>query len=336
MVSVAAAAAVLLVTQSVAPAEAASGDRGTINNPASFRSCPDTRCGVTATIPKSTQVAVSCWRDAGLTQGSVRWFRVVYNGRQGYVHSSLVSNQPSVPVCSSLIPDETLWAGQQVYSQNGSYRLAMQTDGNLVLYTPSKASWATMTDGTGADRVIMQSDGNLVVYRPTTGAAWASMMLVPGQTLEVQPDGNLVAYAGSTAEWASSWHTYRGQATRTNNAGVAGNCTWYANDQWQKYWLRHQYPALTGDAGNWNDSAAALGYDVGGIPTTHSIVVFEANTNGTGSAGHVAWVESVTQKSDGTHFQVSEMNWAGNFNRVTGRDVKFGPRMSFIPAPKLP
>ena len=44
--------------------------------------------------------------------------------------------------------------------------LAMQTDGNLVLYGPSGSRWASNT-WSPANKLVMQDDGNLVMYGPT-------------------------------------------------------------------------------------------------------------------------------------------------------------------------
>lgn len=55
----------------------------------------------------------------------------------------------------------------------GTTRLAMQTDGNLVLYQGSAALKNTATNGRGAARVIMQDDGNLVVYSSSGSPLWA-------------------------------------------------------------------------------------------------------------------------------------------------------------------
>jgi hypothetical protein len=55
----------------------------------------------------------------------------------------------------------------------GTTRLAMQTDGNLVLYQGSTALKNTATTGRGAARVIVQDDGNLVVYSAAGSPLWA-------------------------------------------------------------------------------------------------------------------------------------------------------------------
>lgn len=97
-----------------------------------------------------------------------------------------------------------LQVDQQLESQDSTYKLIMQGDGNLVLYRKSdgKALWATGTNGKGAMRAIMQSDGNLVLYTSANAAVWASNTVGnPGSFLQLQTDGNLVIYKGTTPLW---------------------------------------------------------------------------------------------------------------------------------------
>ncbi len=56
----------------------------------------------------------------------------------------------------------------------GSY-LTMQTDGNLVLYTPDGGvQWASNTSGNSGATATLQDDGNFVVYSTSGTAIWAS------------------------------------------------------------------------------------------------------------------------------------------------------------------
>ena len=125
-------------------------------------------------------------------------------------------------MANALGADEQLAAGESRTSENGRYRLAMQADGNLVLYrTDDNAPlWASQTAGRGGARAVMQGDGNLVIYADGDGGAvWASETAGnPGATLAVQDDGNVVLYAGGTALWATE--TATGQA-----AGGGGEVT---------------------------------------------------------------------------------------------------------------
>jgi hypothetical protein len=70
-----------------------------------------------------------------------------------------------------LFANESLSHGQSIASNNTIYQVIFQTDGNLVLYknypgAPSRALWATATNGHTADACVMQGDGNLVIYDP--------------------------------------------------------------------------------------------------------------------------------------------------------------------------
>lgn len=123
-----------------------------------------------------------------------------------FVKSLIVCLAALMPILSSakiLGSNETLAAGNVVYSDNGQYHLAMQTDGNLVVYGPAGAVWQSQTSGSGGNRAVMQGDGNLVVYRADNTAVWSSKTSRPGAFLAVQDDGNVVIYWPRPA-WASN------------------------------------------------------------------------------------------------------------------------------------
>jgi hypothetical protein len=98
---------------------------------------------------------------------------------------------------------DILWPGNYVDSTDGRFRFIYQTDGNLVLYGPSGAIWATMTfDSPGS--VEMQTDGNLVMYNSSGSAVWHTYTYgASGAYFRMQNDGNGVIYAGSTPIWAT-------------------------------------------------------------------------------------------------------------------------------------
>ncbi len=113
---------------------------------------------------------------------------------------------PSPSGCGEIQPGQGLTAGQTYSSCGGVYTLAMQTDGNLVLYHNGKgALWATGTNGKNGYNAIMQGDGNFVLYDTKNHPLWASNTNGhAGSFLAVQGDGNLVVYApGSVPLWAS-------------------------------------------------------------------------------------------------------------------------------------
>lgn len=102
-------------------------------------------------------------------------------------------------------------AGRSVYSKNGTYRLTMQRDGNLVLsriYSDRvKPIWASVTDTKAVQKCSFQSDGNLVLYGYNGVAIWASKTDNRGEYMLLQNDGNLVIYdARDVAIWATNTH----------------------------------------------------------------------------------------------------------------------------------
>ncbi len=108
--------------------------------------------------------------------------------------------------CGAVNAAQSLMAGQSTSSCDGRFTLAMQTDGNLVLYWNGHgALWASGTYQKGGVRATMQADGNLVVYNASNAPLWASGTWGhSGSKLAVQNDGNLVIYQNGAAIWASN------------------------------------------------------------------------------------------------------------------------------------
>jgi hypothetical protein len=104
-----------------------------------------------------------------------------------------------------LLPGETLQAGQWISA--GRDTLAMQGDGNLVLYAPgSTPVWATGTAGHDGAQLVMQTDGNLVLAVPGGRPLWAAGTSGHGgAVLILQPDGDVVIDApGSVVLWSTN------------------------------------------------------------------------------------------------------------------------------------
>lgn len=91
----------------------------------------------------------------------------------------------------------------------GDINLAMQTDGNLVVYIKGRAAWATGTDGLLGAWCQLQADGNLVVYTDPAQPRprWQSATRGTVTRWVLQADGNLVGYGPSSAVWDSLGHT---------------------------------------------------------------------------------------------------------------------------------
>jgi hypothetical protein len=101
----------------------------------------------------------------------------------------------------TMTPGTELAAGQYLRSANAQCQLIMQADGNLVLSCGGNTLWTTATFGHPGARVAMQADGNLVVYSPANAALWSSHTDGhPGATLALEDDGSVVVYAPSHQE----------------------------------------------------------------------------------------------------------------------------------------
>lgn len=99
---------------------------------------------------------------------------------------------------SVLVPGGTLQAGQHLVSPSGSWSLAMQGDGNLVLYGPTGSRWQSGTAGRHATRLAMQADGNLVLYTAGGTSVWqANCPHVAGAQLSVTNDGHARLVTGN-------------------------------------------------------------------------------------------------------------------------------------------
>src|SRR6056297_2900757 len=115
-----------------------------------------------------------------------------------------------------LVARQRLYAGNKLTSLNGRYEVAVQHDGNVVIYdtndTNKKAIWSTHTGGrTPANYwLCMQSDQNIVLYKEgepsPQNALWSSKTRntnVKNIVLSLQNDGNLVGFGDGKQFWAS-------------------------------------------------------------------------------------------------------------------------------------
>jgi murein DD-endopeptidase MepM/ murein hydrolase activator NlpD len=98
-----------------------------------------------------------------------------------------------------------LYDGQTISA--GSFLLAMQNDGNLVIYAPAGYPlWNTGTYWQPGDWLVMQGDGNLVIYDVHGNPLWAAGTWGnPGDFAVMQADANFVIYSVfGTPLWASN------------------------------------------------------------------------------------------------------------------------------------
>ncbi len=93
----------------------------------------------------------------------------------------------------------------------GGMKLAMQPDGNLVIYNPAgQAIWSSGTSGAAnqGSRLIVQTDGNVVIYRPNGTPIWnAGTSDNAGEYVVFGSDGRLSLQTGSRANWLTADQT---------------------------------------------------------------------------------------------------------------------------------
>jgi hypothetical protein len=144
--------------------------------------------------------------------------------------SGLMAIAPALASANTVVPPgTTLPDGGSVTS--GTHTLAMQTDGNLVLYNGAQSRWQSHTYPNPGARAVMQTDGNLVVYSAANQALFQSGTYNnPGAYLDVQDDGNVVIYASdghplwatntvdgdARAQGAVAWETAHSGSTAYN------------------------------------------------------------------------------------------------------------------------
>jgi hypothetical protein len=163
--------------------------------------------------PGWTEAVDGCSTFPGLPFGSIPGAHD--NTQNGACSATGFITPPPAPTgCGALLAGQALVAGtgqSTVSSCSGQYTLAMQGDGNLVLYHNGVGPvWASGTSGQVAVTAVMQGDGNLVVNRGfgdyTPDVIWATNTYgQPGSVLRVQDDGNLVVYTSNgVAIWAAN------------------------------------------------------------------------------------------------------------------------------------
>jgi len=94
-----------------------------------------------------------------------------------------------------------LEVGAGIYSPDGNVLLVMQGDGNLVIYGNFGPGWiplwGTDTAGTSARFAAFQSDGNLVLYSPSGTPVWGSdtwqfFVTLPGRRFRLTAADDIV------------------------------------------------------------------------------------------------------------------------------------------------
>jgi len=124
---------------------------------------------------------------------------------------------------NTLNANQIMGSGDNLLTNNGYYSLAMQSDGNLVIYRLVGGSatplWSTGRAGTYA-YVAMQNDGNLALYKSNNTWSWTSntggrpvdsrykLVLQENGELNIyDPSNNIIWYANRPAGVCSPTQT---------------------------------------------------------------------------------------------------------------------------------
>jgi hypothetical protein len=101
-----------------------------------------------------------------------------------------------------------LGLGQIIYSQNGTYLLAMQTDGKLVVYNNGNPLWQSGTLGLNQG-LLLTTQGNLVIYgNDGITVQWQSNTVGTGTTLTIDDTTGNLLLKDSTGKlvWSNSFN----------------------------------------------------------------------------------------------------------------------------------
>jgi surface antigen len=166
-----------------------------------------------------------------------------------------------------------------------------------------------------------------------SGIKTSQQIILPGGTLPIEEQPGYVAPAmasigqnnltgGAPSAGSNSTSGLVNGYTAINmtaagNAYAFGNCTSWAYER--RAQLGHPVGSYWGNAATWDSLGRAAGYIVNKTPTVGAVYQMPAFVDAyTGVYGHVGIVEGVNP--DGSIY-ISEMNYAGNFNRVTYRTI---------------
>ena len=142
--------------------------------------------------------AVSRWSCSACLSSAVR--------RRFAIPRVPTRHRPADP--SRLQAGEILLDGSSLVSASGKYQLALQSDGNLVLYWEGQPLWNTGTRNDAPDHLVMQNDGNLVLYQGLD-VLWSSKsgggVRSTRYYLALQNDGDAIVYSpGNKQIWTTN------------------------------------------------------------------------------------------------------------------------------------
>ena len=122
-------------------------------------------------------------------------------------------------------------------------------------------------------------------------------------------------------------------ATVGGNPAEPGTPLWGALEKWYFASGKRSYPAVRGVPRDLVAAARRAGWAVVDDPRSHALVVIPPGVLDAPDAGHVAWVDATSGRTDGVYLRITEMGAPGTAPHVwSGRTVKAHPGLSYIPA----
>jgi surface antigen len=177
------------------------------------------------------------------------------------------------------------------------------------------ASWKRLatsaSDSTYSATISTNLPSNIQLHVGCGGSTskWGSSNYSPNRAVSGSRTINAFCSGSGSCSFAANGRT------TTRNFGYPLQCTQGAYNNWHAY--TGYWPYWSGNAAQWSTTAAQNGYTVTTVPMAKSIVVFPATKSN--SAGHVAWVNSLSQSSTGViTLNVNEENYDGTASRPTG------------------
>lgn len=132
---------------------------------------------------------------------------VIYSTSNAALWDAGVTHNPDhLSYVNNTLNTGVVFPGQYLETANRKYKMIFQTDGNLVIYSPSRAIWNSGTFGNLGARLVMQGDGNLVIYSKTGVPLWHTRSSQHGPSyLVLNQNGNAILFNGRTQPtWASN------------------------------------------------------------------------------------------------------------------------------------
>lgn len=206
--------------------------------------------------------------------------------------------------------------------------------GKSLTIPPTDGVMYTVKDGDTVDAIAdkYKADKSRVVSfndLELGGLSKDKKIFLPGGVLPETERPGYVEPRQAASQGASSggFSTVNAQiaAASVGNKYVGGYCTWYVYER--RAQLGRVIGSFWGNATTWAAAASAAGVRVDKVPEVGSIAQWNAYQGGSGFAGHVAVVESIN--ADGS-LTLSEMNYNGNFNRITSRTIPASMVNNFI------